>query len=99
MLCVEGVVCEGCGVWRVWCVECVMHAGREEEGITTTAVTTIKMEELVEMAQLVEEEENKEEENQEDNRGFFQWQDTLIKKVHVLYKKYDTLVFLSSLAE
>ena len=68
------------------------RAGRER-GITTAAVTTIKMEELIEMVQLVEEEENKEE-KKEDNRGSFQWQDTLIRKVR-MYNSilYDTLVF------
>ena len=52
-----------------------------------------KMEELIEMVQLVEEEENKEE-KKEDNRGSFQWQDTLIRKVR-MYNSilYDTLVF------
>lgn len=71
-----GVVCGGCDAYR-----------KREEGITTTAVTTIKMEELVEMVQLVEEEEEKKEEEEEENsRGFFQWQDTLVRKVHILYK-------------
>ena len=55
-------------------------------------MTTIKMEELIEMVQLVEEKENKE--KKEDNRGSFQWQDTLIRKVHVYNSiLYDTLVF------
>lgn len=77
-----GVVCGGCDAYR-----------KREEGITTTAVTTIKMEELVEMAQLVDEEEEKKEEEEEEkeeeeenSRGFFQWQDTLVRKVHILYK-------------
>ena len=60
-----------------------------ERGITPTAVTTIKMEELIEMVQLVEEEENKEK-KKEDNTGSFQWQDTLIRKVLCIT---DTLVF------
>ena len=82
-------MCGGCDAYR-----------KREEGITTTAVTTIKMEELVEMAQLVEEEEEKKEEEEENSRGFFQWQDTLVRKVHILYKiMYDTLVFSISLAE
>ena len=71
---VEGVLCDMC---------------REREGgVTPTAVTTRKMEELIEMVQLVEEEENKE--KKEDNRGSFQWQDTLIRKVLCIT---DTLVF------
>ena len=53
------------------------------------------MEELIEMVQLVEEEENKEE-KKEDNRGSFQRQDTLIRKVRMYTIPYDTLV--SSLA-
>ena len=48
-----------------------------ERGITPTAVTTIKMEELIEMVQLVEEEENKEK-KKEDN--------TVIFALEIVYK-------------
>ena len=86
------VMCGVCGVeWYVEYVEGVLcDVCREREGgVTSTAVTTRKMEELIEMVQLVEEEENKEK-KKEDNRGSFQWQDTLIRKVLCIT---DTLVF------